>query len=168
MGGTYAQRRKRPSCRNGRQHERDDGRHVSGDGRLMMGRDMRAMDPRELLYWGVMSLGIGVGFVTAYPINWWLVRKGLKHGLMTERAREGPAATVTAPPLTAASGHRAQPRLDRAIRTKDVTAMRAHDAHAGHDSGCRPPSRGPGQIAAMASFTALVLVAGFAYPFVNA
>jgi hypothetical protein len=51
----------------------------------MMGRDMRAMDPRELLYWGTMSLGIGVGFLTAYPVNWWLVKAGLKHGLMTVR-----------------------------------------------------------------------------------
>ncbi len=52
---------------------------------FMMGRDMRAMDPREPLYWGVMSLAIGVGFLTAYPANWWLVSKGLKHGLMTVR-----------------------------------------------------------------------------------
>jgi manganese oxidase len=35
-----------------------------------------------------MSLAIGVGFVTAYPVNWWLVRKGLKHGLMTVRPSE--------------------------------------------------------------------------------
>jgi len=55
---------------------------------LMMGRDMRAMDPRELLYWGVMSLAISVGFFTAYPTNWWLVGKGLKHGLMTVRSEE--------------------------------------------------------------------------------
>lgn len=53
--------------------------------RFMMGRDMRAMDPRELLYWGVMSLAITVGFFTAYPMNWWLVSKRLKHGLMTVR-----------------------------------------------------------------------------------
>jgi hypothetical protein len=56
---------------------------------FMMGRDMRAMDPRELLYWGVMSLAISVGFFTAYPTNWWLVGKGLKHGLMTVRRDEG-------------------------------------------------------------------------------
>ncbi len=55
-----------------------------------MGRDMRAMDPREPLYWGVMSLAIGVGFLTAYPANWWLVSKGLKHGLMSiEPGQEG-------------------------------------------------------------------------------
>jgi hypothetical protein len=52
---------------------------------IMMGRDMRAMDPHEPLYWGTMALSIGVGFVTAYPVNWWLVSKGLKHGLMTVR-----------------------------------------------------------------------------------
>lgn len=52
---------------------------------LMMARDMRAMDPREPIYWGVMSLAIGVGFLTAYPVNWWLVRNGLKHGFMTVR-----------------------------------------------------------------------------------
>jgi FtsP/CotA-like multicopper oxidase with cupredoxin domain len=52
---------------------------------LMMGRDMRAMDPLQLLFWGVMSLGVIVGFVVAYPANVWMVGKGIKHGLMTER-----------------------------------------------------------------------------------
>ncbi len=52
---------------------------------LMMGRDMRAMDPLELLFWGVMSLGVIVGFTTAYPFNVWMVAQQLKHGLMTQR-----------------------------------------------------------------------------------
>lgn len=52
---------------------------------LMMGRDMRAMDPLELVFWGVMSLGVMVGFTTAYPFNVWMVKKKIKHGLMTER-----------------------------------------------------------------------------------
>src|SRR3984893_4406291 len=52
---------------------------------LMMGRDMRAMEPTELLFWGDMSLGVIAGFTTAYPSNVWLVKGGLKHGLMTER-----------------------------------------------------------------------------------
>ncbi|MCP1845949.1 hypothetical protein ACVIHI_008588 [Bradyrhizobium sp. USDA 4524] len=51
---------------------------------LMMGRDMRAMDPFEFVFWGVMSLGVMVGFATAYPCNVWMVKKGIKHGLMTE------------------------------------------------------------------------------------
>jgi len=52
---------------------------------LMMGRDMRAMVPTELLFWGVMSLGVIAGLVGAYPANVWMVARRLKHGLMTER-----------------------------------------------------------------------------------
>ena len=52
---------------------------------LMMGRDMRAMDPNELLFWGVMSLGVIAGFLLALPVNAWMVAQKLKHGLMTER-----------------------------------------------------------------------------------
>jgi uncharacterized membrane protein len=52
---------------------------------LMMGRDMRAMDPAELLFWGVMSLGVIAGFALALPVNAWMVARKLKHGLMTER-----------------------------------------------------------------------------------
>lgn len=52
---------------------------------LMMGRDMRGMQPTELLFWGIMSLGIIAGFVFAYPANVWMVLRNLKHGLMTER-----------------------------------------------------------------------------------
>lgn len=50
---------------------------------LMMGRDMRAMDPAQLLFWGVMSLGVMAGYVLAYPANVWMVAVKLKHGLMT-------------------------------------------------------------------------------------
>ncbi|HYZ09095.1 MAG TPA: DUF4396 domain-containing protein [Pseudonocardiaceae bacterium] len=57
---------------------------------LMMGRDMRAMDPAAPQFWAVMSLGVIVGFFVAYPVNVWMVAKNLKHGLMT--ARPAPAA----------------------------------------------------------------------------
>jgi hypothetical protein len=56
---------------------------------LMMGRDMRAMEPTEPLFWAVMSVGVTVGFFTAYPVNVWMVSKNLKHGLMS---RQRPAA----------------------------------------------------------------------------
>jgi hypothetical protein len=54
---------------------------------LMMGRDMRAMWPGEPLFWMVMSLGVIAGFAVAYPVNVWMVARGMKHGLMTERER---------------------------------------------------------------------------------
>ena len=53
---------------------------------LMMSRDMRAMEPAELVFWGAMSAAVAVGFVTAFPVNVWLVRVGLKHGMGTVRA----------------------------------------------------------------------------------
>ncbi|RWB19106.1 MAG: DUF4396 domain-containing protein [Mesorhizobium sp.] len=59
---------------------------------LMMGRDMRAMEPTELLFWGVMSIGVIAGFTLAYPANVWLVARRLKHGLMTEREKPAEAA----------------------------------------------------------------------------
>ena len=77
---------------------------------LMMGRDMRAMEPTEPLFWGVMSLGVIVGFATAYPVNVWMVSKNLKHGLMHVAAPSGsltePGASASpAPAGAAASGH---------------------------------------------------------------
>ena len=53
---------------------------------LLMSRDMLAMEPTSLRFWGVMSLATLVGFATAYPVNWWLVATGLKHGMGTVRA----------------------------------------------------------------------------------
>lgn len=53
---------------------------------LMMGRDMRAMEPQEPLFWGVMLLAVIVGFFVAYLVNAWLVAAGLKHGMGTVRA----------------------------------------------------------------------------------
>ncbi len=53
---------------------------------LMMGQDMRAMEPAHFVYWGAMSASIIVGFVVAYPVNVWLVAVGLKHGMGTQRA----------------------------------------------------------------------------------
>jgi hypothetical protein len=53
---------------------------------LMMGRDMRAMEPTQLVFWGAMAVAVGAGLILAYPANLWLVNKGLKHGMGTVRA----------------------------------------------------------------------------------
>ena len=86
---------------------------------LMMGRDMRAMEPTALTFWGAMSAAVGVGALAAFPINVWLVKAGLKHGMGTVRAlgqgghrleaervpRTQPAAAPVAAPTPAAEGH---------------------------------------------------------------
>jgi hypothetical protein len=44
-----------------------------------------AADPTTPSFWFVMSMGLLVGFIVAYPMNWWLVAYHLKHGMMTVR-----------------------------------------------------------------------------------
>lgn len=40
-------------------------------------------NPFHVEFWGVMSLATMVGMVTAYPINLWMVSRGIKHGMMS-------------------------------------------------------------------------------------
>jgi hypothetical protein len=84
--------------------------------RLMMGRDMRAMEPTELVFWGAMSAAIGFGLLTCYPINIWLVDKGLKHGMGTVRA-------------LGKGGHSLEAER---MRLAGLTTPQPVDAHAGH------------------------------------
>lgn len=41
--------------------------------------------PMSVSFWFIMSMALLVGFIAAYPMNWWLVSKHLKHGMMTIR-----------------------------------------------------------------------------------
>lgn len=53
---------------------------------IIMTRDMQNMEVRSLRFWGVMSLASLTGGLLAIPINWWLVKNKLKHGMGTEKA----------------------------------------------------------------------------------
>lgn len=67
---------------------------------VLMSRDMELMHATSLRFWGVMQLATLVGFVIAYPVNFWLVGVRLKHGMGTVRALgEGghPVAAETSP-----------------------------------------------------------------------
>lgn len=152
---------------------------------LMMGRDMRAMDPTELVFWGVMSLGVAVGFAVAYPVNVWMVSRKMKHGLMTERRPErkgeaqadvttapghapthahGSAAVAAATPAVQHAGHEqsAQPALDKS-RDKSGHAQEGRGGHSMRPNVTRP------QLAAVTMTTTLMLLAGMTMPamFVN-
>ena len=54
-----------------------------------------ASSPLSPVFWFVMSMALMTGFTAAYPMNWWLVARRLKHGMLTVRraglAREGMA-----------------------------------------------------------------------------
>lgn len=118
---------------------------------LMMGRDMRAMEPTELVFWGVMSLGVMVGFVTAYPLNVWMVKRGLKHGLMTERP-QGSRFDVRSEREHAEAGH-------------DKKKSDQHDSQGKRGSGHHMQSDATTpQLAAVGGVAFLLLLAGLVVP----
>lgn len=43
-------------------------------------------DPSRPEFWFIMSMALVVGFAFAYPMNWWLVARHMKHGMLTVRA----------------------------------------------------------------------------------
>ena len=88
---------------------------------LMMGQDMRAMEPRNVLYWAAMSASITVGFAVAYPVNVWLVAMGLKHGMGTERA-------------LGKGGHSSETEKE-AVRGRGRTSRAAEPRAAAHGAG---------------------------------
>lgn len=122
---------------------------------LMMGRDMRAMVPTELLFWGVMSIGVIAGFAMAYPWNVWLVKRALKHGLMTER-RPG-SKFAAKPPSKAAGAH-----ADHG-KTAKAPAAAAKKAHAGH-GGPMASDVTRTQLAAVGGVSVLALAIGMIAP----
>ncbi|MEO6947128.1 MAG: DUF4396 domain-containing protein [Nitrobacter sp.] len=55
---------------------------IASLGRALVGGKF---DPLTAEFWFVMSMALLAGFVVAYPMNWWLVANGLKHGMLTVR-----------------------------------------------------------------------------------
>jgi len=123
---------------------------------LMMGRDMRAMESTEFLFWGVMSLGVIAGFTLAYPANVWLVARQLKHGLMTQRRKDRDQTEPT-------EAHEAH-RVDEAHPERKSSQHRGHengDSQGGHAMGTDATKP---QIAALASVSFLALIIGLVAP----
>ena len=36
------------------------------------------LHPDSPVYWFMMQIGMVVGFATSFPMNWWLIKRGLK------------------------------------------------------------------------------------------
>jgi FtsP/CotA-like multicopper oxidase with cupredoxin domain len=119
---------------------------------LMMGRDMRAMVPTELMFWGVMSLGVIVGYAAAYPSNVWMVARGIKHGLMTERPK-GSRFDLT----KARKGRRKKAEMPEMAGMAGMSAKE----HAGHDMGSDATVP---QLVALGGVSALALLIGLVAP----
>ena len=37
--------------------------------------------PDHAAYWFLMQVGMILGFFTAYPVNWWLIKRGIKEAM---------------------------------------------------------------------------------------
>ncbi|MBY3134620.1 DUF4396 domain-containing protein [Rhizobium laguerreae] len=134
---------------------------------LMMGRDMRAMEPTELLFWGVMSLGVMAGFAFAYPSNVWMVARGLKHGLMTDRGDSDHAKYARenrSEPAAPAHEHKENhqhPAMEVPRSPRRGSAPH-HDGHgSGHDM---VPDAPVPQLAAVGGVSLMLLLFGMVAP----
>lgn len=52
-------------------------------------------NPTTALFWGIMSLATIIGFILAYPVNSYLVKHKLKHGMMSKGMKMGKMKTIS-------------------------------------------------------------------------
>jgi hypothetical protein len=108
------------------------------------------MEPTSPRFWFTMSIALTAGFLVAYPINWWLVDRGLKHGMMTVRPQGQPVPHAAGLAL-AGQALQLAPGLG-----PTVPGM-------GHGAGHIMPKRmSPGELARMTAVTFVVLAIGIA------
>ena len=96
---------------------------------LVMGRGMpmvpRADNPATMEFWFVMGMALTAGLLIAYPINAWLVHRGLKHGMMTVRPHGRPVPLASG---LFTSGQALRPGM--AATPHDRSTEPLHAAHA--------------------------------------
>ena len=138
-GGSYLQRLEEHLHVRAAVDESPDGGHDPDHDDPQDGTSPAADNPLTPNFWFVMSMSLLVGFIIAYPMNWWLVANHLKHGMMTVR------------PATAAAGmpeHGAMAMSGMAPAGPAMSHMSMSMA-AGH------PPRPPIAVMALLSFVAL-------------
>jgi hypothetical protein len=88
-------------------------------------------NPTTPIFWGIMSVATLVGMLTAYPINSWMVARGIKHGMMSAipTPKPGPLGPV--------------PRPSQAVPAGQMAASMAMPPHQGS-----PPKPVPATVAA--------------------
>lgn len=107
-----------------------------------------AHEPTAPLFWFRMSIALMVGFVVAYPMNWWLVANHLKHGMMTVR----PAGSAKMDMGEMAKGEMAKGGMEMGDMKHMHGAASKHELH--------PP------LAVMTALSFLVLAVGLAIAFI--
>jgi Domain of unknown function (DUF4396) len=130
---------------------------------VLMSRDMQAMEPSSLRFWGVMSLATLVGGIIAYPVNVWLVAMGLKHGMGSVRAlgEGGHSLKAEATRMEKVSGERCAAYHDMAHEPMAPSGQMPSRGKSTEHEGMAMGGGATGpQIAAVALLTLLALSAG--------
>ncbi|MGA2409797.1 MAG: DUF4396 domain-containing protein [Candidatus Binataceae bacterium] len=114
--------------------------------------DSSARNPASPVFWFVMSMALTLGAFAAYPMNWWLVKHGLKHGMLTVRPA---GARDQGEPMVA---HGMPHMTEGAMPISETGGHSQHRAvHAG-----APPAIGRMTIVSFVALAAGVIVAAFA------
>ncbi|GAB2452736.1 hypothetical protein GCM10011375_39800 [Hymenobacter qilianensis] len=125
---------------------------------ILMSRDMRAMEATSPWFWAAMSAATLVGVVVSYPVNYWLVKNQLKHGMGTERALGKGGTAKEEVSLPAHDGH---------FMASMSPALPPAAAHAGHTRAALPMDMaGGGRVsglrkAVVTLLTLLMLAVGY-------
>lgn len=108
---------------------------------------VEAHDPLNPLFWFRMSIALMIGFVIAFPMNWWLVANHLKHGMMTVRRPDpGAGGSMAGMDMGGGTAPAAEMGMGRDMKPAGGETQPAHAP--------APP------IAVVALISMLVLVAG--------
>ena len=70
-------------------------------------------DPSSPAFWFIMSMALLVGLCAAYPMNYWLVAKKLKHGMTTVRPKTPTPAMAGMAGEAAAAGMAPMPGMEK-------------------------------------------------------
>ena len=101
-------------------------------------------NPASPAFWFIMSMALLTGFITAYPMNWWLVARKLKHGMLTVRPAKAEGA----------GGH-GMPGMDHHWQS-------GHQGEMGEHSGHITPAVPSATIAMVTAISFLIMAAGIA------
>jgi hypothetical protein len=101
---------------------------------ILKSRIPGAASPLSAAFWFVMSMALMTGFIAAYPMNWWLVARRLKHGMLTVR---------------------------RAGSAPDGIAGMQHQSQGAHQLGAMPEHSGQSAPAMPGTTIAIVIVLSF-------
>jgi hypothetical protein len=117
-----------------------------------------ANSPFAPAFWFIMSLALLAGFVCTYPMNWWLVTRHIKHGMMTVRANpHSMAAMKIATADAGAAGNKAG-KHDMAAMGHGAHSDDAGEQHSGDDKPGRGQIFGVGALSTAIFALALVIV----------